>query len=154
MILVKIFKNRDFCRNLWKILFWLKFWLNFDFGRKLPRNRVFLSKFLTNGEFGRYFRKIPISVEIFETLRFWTKLLKISIWVKFCENVHFGRNVRKCRFWSKFEKSQFWSKFAKNVDFSRNLQKSRFWLKCVKNLAFGRNLPKSQFLLNFAKISS
>ena len=102
-------------------------------------------------EKSRYFRKILTLVEIVETFRFWSKLLKISIWVKFCENVGFGQNVRKSRFWSKFakisilvqicEKCRFWSKFAKISTLVEIFRKTRFCL----------NFEKSQISSIFSK---
>ena len=74
-----------------------------------------------------------------------------SILFKICENLDFGRNLRK---------SRLGSKFAKNIDFGRSFPDFGRCLEIISilvlfcgNLDFGRKVQKSRFCSKFAKIS-
>ena len=81
-------------------------------------------KILENLDFGPYFRKTSILINITVTSWYSSKFMKISIFVKIFENRDFGQN------------STFSSNVLKNLDFSQNLQKSWFQAHLSKNFDF------------------
>ena len=84
-----------------------------------------------NLDSSQIFRKIPISVKIFEKPWFGSNFSKISILVKKNEiKLDFSRIVLKI---SIFEKRSI------NLDFGQNFLNSEFWSKFWENLDFGGN---------------
>ena len=84
-------------------------------------------------------------MEIFEKARFWSKFLKISIFLEIYENSWF------C---SKFaQKSWFWSKFAKNRDFGRNIKQISILVEISEKFRFCSNSWKISILVEIFKKS-
>ena len=87
---------------------------------------------------------MSIWVKTFEKSRFGSKLSEI---------VDFGQNLPKCRFWTKLQKMLIIVKFWKNVNLRQYLQICWFWSNFSKNFDFGLYLCKSQSWSKFMKIS-
>ena len=80
----------------------------------------------------------------------------MSIWVKICKDVDFGRKYfPKISILVKFskisvlekivERSKFWTKLSKILDFGRKFNKMSILVKIDKNLKFGRNFQNVEF---------
>ena len=158
-ILVKILKKisvlqkirfRQICRKIsilvkivWKSWSWSTFSANLDFSQYLRLN-LFRTKFYPN-------------------LGFRPNFLKISIEVKFCKYVGFGKKNRSPNldFGQNFRKYQFWWKLSKNLKFGhicrkisffgQNCLKFSIFILILKNLDFGLDLQKSRIWLKFSK---
>ena len=127
--MVQIFKKISIFAKIWKIRFSQisetisflvkilgKFWdlakksifrKNFDFGKNIRRNSIFL-KISKNFDFGQIFKKISFLVKIFEISKnfdFDQIFEKISFLVKLFEiskNFDFGKIFEKISIWVKF----------------------------------------------------
>ena len=95
---------------------------------------------------------MSIWVKICKYLDFGRNCRAISILVNNQENLDFGQSLWKSRFWSKLWKifDLHWN--LKNLDFGKYLPKPPMWLKFSKNLDFDRNFPNCWFWTKLQKL--
>ena len=123
----------------------------------LAQNQISIfSKFSRNLNSCRNFWKMPNLVESLENLDFFSKFLKIAIFVIISEKSRFGSEFSKNLYLSIlveiFEKSRFWSKFPGNHDLGPNVGKSPFGSKFwKKNPYFGQNCRENSILLEISE---
>ena len=143
LILVKIienfefgYENLDFGQSLWKFWFRPKLSENLDLGQHFRKISI-LVNILGKIDLGHFpqilvlvkiSEKMSIGVKICKHVDFGKNYKKISIFVKIFGNIAFGENCRKISNVVKFvEIFQFWSKLSKILDFGHKLEKCRFW---------------------------
>ena len=121
---VQNFRKAPFWSKFQKWRFWSKFakkklilveiFENLDFGRNLPNISRFWSKVAKNLDFGQILRKSHSSGNVLKS-RFWSTFCEnLDFSRHFATNLGFGRNILNISIWVVIcEKSRFWSNFAK-----------------------------------------